>query len=52
METGDSYLKHRKFVDNVSTTFPEMKSRWQVHRARLLSKSRSTAKRGGPIDLN
>ena len=26
METGDSYLKHRTYVDNVSTAFPEMKS--------------------------
>ena len=26
LETGDANFKHRKYVDNVSTVFPEMKS--------------------------
>ena len=26
METGNSYLKHRTYVDNVAVTSPEMKS--------------------------
>ena len=26
LETGNAYLKHRTYVDNVSTVFPEMKS--------------------------
>ena len=26
LETGDTYLKHRTYVDNVSTVFPERKS--------------------------
>ena len=26
LDTGNAYLKHRTYVDNVSSVFPEMKS--------------------------